>query len=179
MIPPIYIALTLVAGLLLWFVIGARGKWWLKLPLIVLVPAFMFVVWHSLETFSGWPTTSKAPTTAYYVYGYVIEPDVNVHLVGAVYIWLVPGTTKHGALDYAPKAGEPRAYKLAYTRQLEKQVLGANQEVAHGHPVMFSSKHPGQRGTKPGKTGGAIRQTKGTYHFYDLRPQLPTRKGSQ
>lgn len=175
MISPIFIAFLLLAALLLWFVIGARGKWWLKLPLIIIVPAFSFVVWSSLASFSGWPTTNASPRAAYYLYGYSVEPDSNQNIKGAVYIWLIPNSTKHGVFDYAPKAGEPRAYKLPYSRKLEQQVQQANAEVAHGQMVEFS--RPASKGGHGrGKSNSSSHNSKGNFHFYPFRPQPLPRK---
>lgn len=175
MISPIYFAFLLLSGLLLWFVIGARGKWTVKLAAIVIVPMFMFFVWGALGSFSGWPTHQKPDSkTYYYVYGYVIEPDVNIHVKGAVYVWLIPNTLKHAALDYAPKLGEPRAFVLPYSRKLEGQINQANRGVAAGKHIAL--KTTGKLTSKKAHTGGHL--DKGSFHFYDLPPVVLPRKGN-
>ena len=177
---PIYIAFLLLYALLLWFIIGARGKWWLKLALIVVVPTFTFFVWKGLNTFSGWPTSQEAPKASVYVYGYVIEPDPTQHLKGAVYVWLIPAKSASGTFDYKPKEGEPRAYKLRSSRQLEGQVQAANRAVANGQEVGFGKPGGGKKGH--GKSGSQGRQgtrnDKGKYQVYQLPTVGPPRKGT-
>ena len=176
---PIYVAFTLVTALLLWFVIGSRGKWFIKLPMIVLVPAFMIVVWFSLSSFSGWPTIQSPPKAALYVYGYAIEPDPNQNIGGAIYVWLVPPKVHGGVFDYAPKTGEPRSYKLPYSKQLEAQVQGANAAVAHGQQVVFA--HASQKNSKGGHRGHSTpgnTNSRGQWHAYPLPPIGPPRKNT-
>ncbi len=184
---PIYVGFLLLTALLLWFILGARGKWWVKASLILAVPAFMVVVWFSLSSFNGWPTTAKTPKTALYVYGYTIEPDTNVGLKGAIYVWLIPSQAQNGVLDYHSKIGEPRAYVLPYSKQLEGEVQTANKAVANGERIEFrTGSKKGGKGVanKPGKgkpaSGiGGSRRSGGTFHFYNLRPPVLSPKGAQ
>ena len=181
MISPIYIALVILAGLLLWFVIGSRGKWWLKLPLIIFVPVFMFVVWASLSSFTGWPTKNTPDKKSLYVYGYTIEPDPIDHVKGAIYVWLIADKKSSNPLAYQPTAGEPRAFKLPYSKQLEGEVQAANVAVAHGLTVQFAQQGKGQPGGKKGRAskGRAHQHYKGSFHAYILPQAAPPRKGSQ
>src|SRR4051812_8128245 len=55
------IAYVLLATLLGWLVIGSRGRWWAKLPLLVIVPVFGFALWHALGDLNGWPTRDTPP----------------------------------------------------------------------------------------------------------------------
>lgn len=179
---PIYIGFLLLSSLLLWFILEARGKWWLKAALILIVPVFMIVVWFSLASFNGWPTTSKPPKTALFVYGYAIEPDANVGLKGAIYVWLIPAKAQNGALDYHSKIGEPRAYVLRYSKQLESEVHAANKAVASGKRVGFEmtkKSGAGKAGRNKPSSGSGGRRSGGTYHLYNLRPPVLPPKGAQ
>lgn len=173
---PIYVGFVLLAGLLLWFVIGSRGKWYLKLPTIVFTLLFMFVVWYSLSSFSGWPTSQAPPKASYYLNGYVVEPDPVTNSKGAIYVWLVPSKTDHGVLDYKPSQGEPRAYKLPYSRQLHKEIQEANQAIAHGQQVAFGRGKQQQGG---GQAHLGPRRILGQYHPYILPPAGLPRKNTQ
>jgi hypothetical protein len=63
-IPVIAVGFCLLFGLLLWFVIGSRGRWTAKLAAIAVSSAFTFMVWDALDTFSGWPTQQSPPERA-------------------------------------------------------------------------------------------------------------------
>ena len=127
MIPVIAIAFVLVSGLLLWFVIGSRGPWWLKLPAILATCLFTFAVWDALDSFSGWPTAETPPTRALLLGSSVDEPR-------AIYLWLMTPPAR-GLLDYRSRETEPRAYRVPYSRQLHEQVDRAAKLASKGEPV--------------------------------------------
>ena len=133
MIPVIAIAFVLVAGLLLWFVIGSRGPWWLKLPAILATCLFTFAVWDALDSFSGWPAAESPPSRALLLGSSVDEPR-------AIYLWLMTPSA-HGLLEYRSKGAEPRAYRVPYSRQLHKQVDRASQLARKGEPVELRRTH--------------------------------------
>ena len=137
MIPVLAIAFLLLAGVLLWIVIGSRGAWWLKLPVIVGTCAFTFAVWDALGSFDGWATAHEPPARALFVSAVVDEPD-------AIYMWLI-ASTEPGMLGYRPRDGEPRAFRLPYTRQLHEQTERASRLTTKGRHVELH-KVPG-RGT--------------------------------
>jgi hypothetical protein len=127
MIPVIAIGFVLLAGLLLWLVIGSRGPWWLKLPAILCTCLFTFAVWDALDSFSGWPTAQTPPPRALLLSTTVDEPR-------AIYLWVV-APSSHGFLEYRSEGAEPRAYRLPYSRQLHAQVDRANKLAQSGQPV--------------------------------------------
>ena len=127
MIPVIAIGFGLLAGLLLWFVIGSRGAWWMKLGAIVVSSAFMFAVWDALDSFSGWPTEQHPPSRALLLSSAVDEPR-------AIYVWVtLPSQT--GLLSYKPDASEPRGYRLPYSRQLHEQLDRGSALARQGRSV--------------------------------------------
>jgi hypothetical protein len=126
-IPVIAIGFALVGGLLLWFVLGSRGPWWIKLPTIVATALFTFVVWGALDSFSGWPTAQVPPQHALLLGSSVDEPR-------AIYVWLLAPAAP-GPLEYRPDSGEPRAYRLPYSRELHEQVDRASRLARTGQPV--------------------------------------------
>ncbi len=107
----VYISFVVISALLLWAVIYARGPWAVKLALIFTVPVFGVVVWHSLESYRGWPANVSPPADASMVAQYVDEPN-------AIYLWLIP-----------PGEDKPRAYRIPYTRAAHEQAAKA-QEIA-------------------------------------------------
>lgn len=115
----VYASFVILSALLLWAVIFARGPWALKLCLICTVPAFGLIVWHSLESYKGWPAGVSPPQDAALVAEFVDEPK-------AIYLWMVP-----------PGASRPRAYRIAYTRQAHEEVVVASEARKQGRRVGF------------------------------------------
>jgi hypothetical protein len=162
MIPVIAVGFVLLGALLLWLVIGVRGAWWVKLGAIVATCAFTFAVWGALGSFSGWATNETPPEHAMLVASSVDEPN-------AIYLWLV-APSKPGVLDYRPGKGEPRAYRLDYSRQLHEQVDRGSALARRGRPVEFS-----RRDTAAGTAG---RTTRFVVRAYRLPPRsLPRKSG--
>lgn len=106
----VYIGFAVLAAILLWAVIYARGPWALKLCLILTVPAYGVFVWHSVEAWRGYPVHAKPPE-AKLVASLVHEPDY-------IYLWLVSGR-------------EPRAYRIPYTRQAHEALVAAQKRGGH------------------------------------------------
>ena len=125
----------LLTALMLWVVIAGRGGWKLKLPFVIIVPFFMFLVWGAIASFSGWPVKGQLPKAALLVSYEVVEPDPLTHTKGKIFLWMVPPKTHHSLLKYSPQNGEPRAYELPYTKQLHEQLQKAGTALANGAAV--------------------------------------------
>lgn len=152
------ISFSILAGLLLWVVIWARGRWWIKLPLCVAVPAFGFLLWHAQGTFDGYPVRQSVPARALVVGSAVDEPNW-------IYLWLMVSSRSALPFDYKGAANEPRAYRIPYTRS-EHEGLHAAQERARGRPVEL--RRTERRGD--GVPRSAVR-------FYVLPTPAPAAKG--
>ena len=166
MIPLIAVAFLCLAGPLLWFCVGARGYWPLKLALILVVTLYAFVVWHALGSFTGWPTKQAMPKRCLYVASVVVEPDKDQD--GATYVWCI-SPDKGGLLEYKPGVAEPRAYRLPYERPTHEQLENANKMQAKGIRVEL-------RGDKPGTGGELMRRAR--FRAYELPPVGNSRKGA-
>ncbi len=164
MIPVIALGFALLGGLLLWFVIGSRGRWWMKLPAIVVTCAFTFAVWDALDSFSGWATDQGPPTRAILLSSAVDEPN-------AIYVWLV-APSEPGALDYRPNTGEPRAYRLPYSPELHEQIDRAAALATQGQRVELRQTKSAARMTDSGH------RVRFTVRAYRLPPQSLPRKDS-
>lgn len=169
----IAIAFILIACLLLWLLIAGGHGWKIKLPLIVLVPIFMFFVWQGVKSYEGWPTSDTPPKASYFVYGYAIEPDPINHVKGAIYLWLVPPTKGHSVLKYNAHPGEARAYVLPYSEQMEGTLNTANKEAGAGQSVELK-KTTGKKASH-GRAGS--HNSLGQYKAYVLPPVGPGQKG--
>jgi hypothetical protein len=146
------IAFIILSAVLCWLVISLKGKWWIKLILILIVPSFGLAVWKSLSSYQGWPTSTEIPEKALFLQGIVREPEPDDGDPGAIYLWLLPLSPEvldvKTFLDFRGKLGEPRAYKLPYSRGMHQAVLKAQSMAAKGKPAVM------QRGGKPGKGDG-------------------------
>jgi hypothetical protein len=138
MIPVIAIGFVLLGGLLLWFVIGGRGAWWLKLGAIIVTCGFTFAVWSALGSFGGWPTDEQPPARALLVSSSVDEPR-------AIYVWLL-APHPSGLLAYRPEDATPRAYRLPYSRELHEQVARGAALAKQGRPVELTQRPRGTSG---------------------------------
>lgn len=167
--PVVALAFAALAGLLLWMTIGSHGHWWLKLGAIVLVPSLSFALWHALNSFRGWPTSAKPPVRAVYVASIVVEPESDER--GAIYLWLRPERNSQGLFSDRVRSGEPRAYRLAYSRPLHEQLEQAARAVKQGAVVEFTA-HSKRR-----RTAGA-KVPHSAFRFYVLPPPRPPRKGT-
>lgn len=182
----IYEAVTflILAALLLWSIIAGRGWWPAKAAAVVAVGVFTALIWASGSSFSGWPTTQSPPGRSQFVQGVIVEPDSLSGSQGAIYVWLLPQSSTHrNPFSYDPSYGEPRAYKLPYSRALHQEVQGANQAVAQGKTVEFGTNVPTSgHGKQQGKPHGSTRAGRGVsrggrYHAYVLPPATQPVKG--
>jgi hypothetical protein len=182
-----------------WLVIYVKGRWWLKLMVILALPAFGILDWRSRESGRGYPTWEAMPEKGQFHWAVVEEPDPQRNPNGAIYIWLLPfpgkGAKPINPLAYEPPRGEPRAYRLPYSKELHQAVEGAKGKVRQGKIVIMDKNKKGQGGNdgeggpgqgqgngqgrkngqgRPGNgpqgRGNGIGGVEQTPHFYDLPP---------
>ena len=115
------IAFLVWTTLLLWIVIGCRGRRWLKLALIFVTVGVSFQIWLSLDSYFGHPRsiTFKAMSgqTAYLFWAKVDEPSSADP--GAIYMWLRPSRDiVSGVLAFVNN--EPKLYKFPYDREFHE-----------------------------------------------------------
>ena len=116
----------LLAGTLCWFLIDTKGRWPLKLLLTGFLAFFSLETWQALDSYSGWPAKEAMPQRALLLHAVVREPNPAKHDPGAIFLWVVPlGQDDPGPFAYDPISGEPRAYKLPYSRPMHEQTAGA------------------------------------------------------
>ena len=194
-IPLAFIALAAIAC---WYAISAKGKWWPKLLLIVIIPAFGIVAWYSMTSYLGWPTSQSLSGKVLLLWADIHEPDPRTGEPGAIYIWLVPVEEEQigspGVMAYRPSDQEPRAYRLRYSRKAHEQLFKAQQKRRKGKPVILEFAKEGEdtgSGSESGSSedsettsqNGAHRGYQGyegndqEFQMYDLpEPELPPKK---
>ncbi len=134
---------VVLGALLLSVNLWARVRWWIKAAVTVVVTAFFFVTFVSVETLLGWPTDQKLPDRFELVYAKIVEPDPGSRNPGAIYVWAMalPGAGPvdeddiytPGVIDTRAVSGRmPRAYRLPYSRAMHKKVFDARMKVIEG-----------------------------------------------
>jgi hypothetical protein len=153
-----FLALTALAGLA-----AATGRRWeLRLPLLAATPLLALAVWWQLSQRDGWPTDSHPVNGAAFVASVVQAPTPSN--AGAIYLWAQP-----------PDSNAPRAYRLAYSPQLERQVAHAASAARRGVRVAVHAPRR-RRGTKQKGRG---QQPSAVLEFYRLPPPgLPVKDQS-
>ena len=150
-------AFILLAAVLCLLLIGSKWKWWQKLALILIVPAFGLIVWGAIESYKGWPSKADPPRRSLVHWVLIREADPAHGDPGAIYVWLSPleegRSGVHNPLEYDSPGGEPRAYKLPYTRSLHKGMQRAQRMLQEGRPVVLDLPPGGLKGGGNGQPG--------------------------
>lgn len=167
------LALSILMALALWRLADAKGDWWLKIAMIVLLTGTGVEVWKALDSYAGWPTGDRMPSQAILISAVVREPNPRTHDPGAIYVWTRPLTAPSKDLfDERPDGNEPRAYRLPYSREMHEQLMQAMQAMAQGRMIGI-----GRPSDRPG--GNGPQQIDGDdLQLYELPPPDPPRKDS-
>ena len=202
------LAYVIVAALVLWMAITARGTWWIKALVILLATLFSLGLWRSLEGLQGWPVEAGMPERFEIKWTLVEEPNKKKGGPGAVYVWAVNlEPSGDGSRPFALRlhtrdlGREPRIFKLPYSRRLHEQ-SGKIQEMISaggrffgylgaagpgGAPGGRSGKGregaaglPGTEGEGAERAGGAAPPSRQDYIFHELPPpKLPEKTPPQ
>ena len=169
-------AFVLCASLLLWIIIGARGWWWIKLPVIALTLYFGLAVWYSVDSYMGWPSKHDPPRRFQVHWVIVDEPVKGSKDPGAIYVMLTqmphPDDEKIELswkryvtiLGYSGRERSPRLYQVPYTRPLHQQMAKIQGMLMKGQVVVGEftpGKGMGQPDDGEGKPGEGNGQGKG------------------
>jgi hypothetical protein len=156
----ITIMFIVCAALLLWIIIGAKGWWWLKLPVIALTFYFGLAVWYSVDSYLGWPSVHNPPRRFMVNWVIVDEPRKGTNETGGIYLLLTklphPDDEKDKnkledcfkTLGYTGTKKAPRLFKVPYSRPLHKQMEKAKGMIRQGKIVI------GEFDPSKGKFGG-------------------------
>lgn len=171
----------LLAGTLCWFFASTKRRWVVKGVLTLFMTFYSLEVHDALDSYSGWPAAEAMPQRALLLSATVREPNPSKNDLGAIFLWVVPlGQDDPGPFAYRPISGEPRAYKLPYSRDMHEQASQAMTAMQRdGRPILI------ERGARPGGAegegegaGGGNRTTYddedgGGFHMRQLEPSLP------
>lgn len=163
------IGYTLLIIVLLWFMIGARGWWWLKAIFIAGTLFFGVSLATSLNSYLGWPSQEVIPRK-FVVHSVIVrEPSkTDQNDKGVVYIWVTKLPSKLDDIDaqedqfydpylkvleYSQEGPQPRSYELPYSDQLRRAAGAVNKRIAAGAVVIGTRGKDGGFGI-PGKGKG-------------------------
>lgn len=143
------LSFLLISAVLLWiFIKPKRVHFVIKIITIPLVIWYGMLLYHATDTLLGWPTNNKLPRAGVFIFGTVVEPDVQHK--GGIYIWLVPvPEEKDSVLDiFCPSKftgstgsdGVPRSYRLPYTEERHRKMVKANKARLEGKFVLLGRK---------------------------------------
>ena len=135
----IYIILS---AILLWFVIGSKGKWPIKMFAIFATLMFSLNIARSLDNLYGWATTEYLPTKFLVHWVMVKEPDDSLDIDGNIYLWVndLSGDPKDTweFFEYNREL-EPRAYSLPYSLEMHEISIKMKERLKRGEPVVGMS----------------------------------------
>jgi hypothetical protein len=123
----LYVALAFAAALALVFSRWAR---WLKALLVLGVTALYFVADQHLAGVWGWPARDTLPERFVLLAAVIEEPTKTQP--GALYVWV-------NGLASGKPAREPRAYRLAYSKDLHGLLNEGMKKVRQGVTQMGSA----------------------------------------
>jgi len=158
------IAFALLSALALAGLAANRVPWQAKLVVIALVPAYGFLLWHGIYSQAGWPVAKNLPKRALLVSYVVDEPD-------SIYVWMIPEPESRLPFDYKPSDGEPRAYRLPYSRTEHGELEEAGKAQAQGQQVALELVGDGA-----GNPSRGTRIPKRYYRVYPFPTPLPPKE---
>lgn len=189
------LAFIIFITLILWFIIGTKGQWWLKIFAITISLYASLGIWQSTVTILGWPTVEEMPEKFQIHWLVVKEPSQHTCLgtncevckaKGAIYAFaedLCPKEEKSLTdlvmLKFSPPHDSPRLYKLPYSKSLHQKADQINKFIRKGGKYFGSLGKGegkdgkgvgGKKGGKNGKGGAFSFSMEQEPMFYDLPP---------
>ena len=167
----------LLGGLILWFVIGTKGYWSLKMVLITMTLCFSLLLSQTMKDVRGWPTDDELPNEFNVHWVVIKEPSKTDHNdKGGIYLWVT---------DLSGDGRQPRAYKSEYSREKHDDAQKALEMIMGGKKVGGrrgdgegdgdGDSEGGQKGQGEGNgTGGGSLSNSPEIIFHELPPpKLP------
>ena len=133
-------AYVLIAAMLLWLFINSRTHLVAKVLLVPVVLWYGIVLYYTPSNLMGWPTSiaseKELPGDAFVVSIQIKEPSKKKLDPGAIFITVIElGDKPKVKLSVNPKAaftynghGEPRTFKVPYSKELHKKILEAEKK---------------------------------------------------
>jgi len=122
-------AYALVAALLAYVLLLSRLHWFFKALATVATVALIPLTFNGIGELRGLPSDGPIPLSFRMLWAEVTEPDPLQHDRGNVFLWLQTLDA-----DNFP-VGQPRAYQLPYSSDLQIKVKDAMAKIAQGQQV--------------------------------------------
>lgn len=197
------IMFIVMGAIMLWFILSGRRLWWLKTIFVAICCFFVFLLWHSVSSLSGWPT-ERDLAGKFEVHWIVVDEGTTGQNNGKIYVWTTPlnddltekevKPTEWWKIKFTPtkRPGTPVATELPYSKELHEQALKALESIKIGQRVMGDGQPgdgepgdglPGEgknKGKNKGKALYYYSKNKNKIMFYDFpAPKLPVKPAPQ
>jgi hypothetical protein len=169
------VVFIVIISILLWFLIDAKGKWFVKAIVIACTLAVSLLVWVSVDNLLGWGTDAPLDGKYQLLWGVIEEPSKKTNDPGAIYVMV-----KHKdvvddneiALYSKKDKKEPRLFKLKYDKKNHKQMLKLMEKLKKGKKVSIGTKKIKVKGGN----GPVGFESKQELVIYELPPPKVPRK---
>ena len=129
----------ILSTILLWFVIGSKGRWGAKTAAIFITLMFSLNIVRSLGNLSGWPAHEKLPEKFLVHWVMVEEPNKASDEDGDIYLWVNNLEKEDKELwkffEYDHNI-EPRAYRVSYSAEMHEIAMSIRDRLLAGEPVI-------------------------------------------
>ncbi len=157
------VTFVFLSSSLIWFLIGCKGIWWLKLLMMAITGTLSIVEWRSIDGVFGYPkvtTVNEFGDKSATLYRMVVEePKV-------ILLWM--------KLD---GDNDIRAYQIPYSRSIAKQEKAGNGNDGDPARIQFKLTKPSGGGSQAGHEASSnAGNSGGTYEIYVLPPPIVPEK---
>ena len=145
-------------SILLWSIIGGRGHWTIKGLIIPFCAWYSIAIGVTIVSVFGWPADSQVPEKFEVHYILVQPPSKQTGSDGNIYLWLIDFENKDEFSLfnlYNSIEGEPRAFRVEYSKRLHQKLNGVLEGLRKGQRFM------GERGKGIGALGNGDGKGKG------------------
>ena len=175
---------------MLWFVIGARGNWAIKMLAIFVTLMFSLNIARSLDNLAGWPSSEELPAKFIIHWVLVKEPNKILKTDGGIYLWVNDlNSNREESWEFFQYDHEldPRVYYVSYSLEMHEISMKIREKLKAGEPVVGMSETEMGELNSPGQLLKSLvdedkRKELGSVHspdaeglfFYQLPPgELP------
>lgn len=120
------VAYIFLLALLVLVLLYGRIPWLLKLGLVLIASGLYWVSYQGWKQVQGWPSADELPTKFLLHASVIEEPNQEQGTLGRIFIWA-------SSLQGNKPAGEPRAYTVAYDRELHASLQDALRNQRNGN----------------------------------------------
>jgi len=161
---PIVVAFLILVLLVLWFIIGSKGKWWLKALVMVMSLHLSLSISSSLPDFAGWPSTAPVPDEVLVHWMVVEEPNKRTKKEGSIYLWATnlseeiqpqkEGWHKYLFSLVTSDPSQPRVHRLPYSTEDHEKAEDIIGRIKNGESIVGTRNGNGEGSEGDGQGEG-------------------------